>query len=714
VNLASEIEAYDESELNLSPETFPLERYKPLEVIGQGASGMVYRCRDRLLGKQVAIKCLNAATAEQLISFQQEAKATSLLNHPGVVSIMDFGSTAHGAAFMVLEYFEGESLQRVLETRGPLSQAVAVPIFMLIADALRYTHSKNVFHRDLKSSNILLVLNEGEQPGVRIIDFGIASIKEAASEASAETERSLIGTPAYMSPDQARGLAFDARSEVYNFGCVMFEALTGRAPFEGETALETIRMHAQDEPPGLSDVRPDCEYAPGLQALILKCLAKEPIDRYQSMTELLAALELLQASLVGAHGDSDPGDRRSGRKFYRAAVAAALLTTATLLAFLLLRDIEHRSQSETVSSSRKEARTRVDKSAARLSNLFQEDNGYFWSTGSEITDDDIVALCRKRGGAIDSLKLDSRASDMKERISKRGWGALARTKVSELNLSQYGLIDDELREIAKIKSLKELKISRNRITNQGVAHLAHHPSLSSLTLSGTEVDDRCIDTLKTLPALYHVDIEETALSDVGLHRMKDSKLSSISIGSTRVTDEGMRFIAQMPNLRSLYLEHLELTDIGLRHLSRLPLNCLSVDSHSNFTDDSLRLVVKSFPHLKVLLISETKVTGEGLELLPQLGELERLSCINLRLTDETAAPIFKLKKLNELTMSINEITDRSVFKMAEMPALKTVVLSDCRVTAAGIARLREKGIEYEITQAPSSSYEIIKMFDHPN
>ncbi|MBX3072326.1 protein kinase [Candidatus Obscuribacterales bacterium] len=699
----------EEDELRLDPETFPLARYKPLELLGQGSSGSVYRCRDRLLGKQVAVKCLNALTPQQLISFQQEARATSLLTHPGVVSVMDFGSTADGVPFMVLEYFAGQSLQHLLETHGPLSQRLALQLFVRIVEALKYAHSKNVLHRDLKSSNILLSLNDDDQFDVRIIDFGIASVKDTNQNGTASGGESIIGTPAYMAPDQARGLPFDERSEIYNLGCVMFEALTGRPPFLSETALETIRMHAQEKVPALSEIRPDLNFDSRLQSLISKCLEKEPANRFQSMADLLSALESLQ---LKSATDSASNERRSaGRQNPYVAVAAVLLFFSGLLVlFAMKQNVDRKSQSEQQLASQKAAKLRVESSAARLSNLFQEDNGNFWSTSEQITDDDIVALCRKRGDSIKCLTLHSLALDPKVRISKRGWGALARTNVTELFLSEYGLTDDDLQYIAKIKSLVDLNIGRNKISNRGIAYLANHPALGSLTLSGTLVDDLCIDTIKTIPGLRHLDIEDTQLSDIGLKGLRNSPLSSLSIGSTKVTDAGMQFIAEMPGLRSLYLEHLNLTDEGLRHLARLPLSRLSVDSQANFDDSSLQLIVNSFPNLTVLLLSETKVTGRGLRLLPQLKELERLSCINLRLTDETAAPIFQLKKLNDLSISINKITDKSVLKMAELPELEVVVLSDCPVTEKGLARLRARKIRYEVTQTPSSGYEIIDMF----
>ncbi len=269
---------------------FPLERYKPLMEVGQGTSGHIYLCKDRLLEKKVAIKCLRAVTPEQLIAFQREAKATSLLNHPGVVSVLDFGGTAGGAPFMVMEYVEGTSLFDYIDERGPLPVDVALTVIRRVAEALAHAHERGVYHRDVKSSNIVLLGGENAVPDVRVIDFGVAGMKQVIDTPSTEQGDTIVGTPAYMSPDQAQGCEYDQRSEIYSLGCVMFETLTGRPPFLGETALETISKHAHEQAPMLGDLDENNEFSNELESLVGRCLEKDPDDRFQNMSELIEAI----------------------------------------------------------------------------------------------------------------------------------------------------------------------------------------------------------------------------------------------------------------------------------------------------------------------------------------------------------------------------------------------------------------------------------------
>ncbi len=287
----------EEPEMDLDPDNFPRDRYKPIVEIGRGAAGIVYLCRDRLLHKKVAVKVLRAVTAEQLVNFQLEAKATSQLKHPSVVGIMDFGCTASGAPYMVLEYARGINLEQYIHTHGPLPWEQALSVFVAVADALGAAHKRGIFHRDLKSSNILIISSSNYEQEVRLIDFGVAAIKHLTQEPTIVQGHTIVGTPAYMPPDQAKGFPYDARSEIYALGCVLFEALAGEVPFQGDTALETIAKHAQDKVPELEDIYRG-DFPDQLQHVVNKCLAKDPDLRYQSMADFSEALKGLSGATM--------------------------------------------------------------------------------------------------------------------------------------------------------------------------------------------------------------------------------------------------------------------------------------------------------------------------------------------------------------------------------------------------------------------------------
>jgi serine/threonine protein kinase len=233
--------------------------YEILAPIGSGGMGEVWKARDTRLNRTVAIKRLNGAHGAR---FEQEARAIAALNHPHICQIHDIGTLPEGSGYLVLEYIEGQPL------RGPIPLERALRFAVQIAEALEAAHSKNILHRDLKPGNILATSNEA-----KLLDFGLA--KMTGDENETRT-MGISGTPLYMSPEQAEGKALDARSDIFSFGSVLYELLAGRKAFDSLAAV------LRDDPAPLD--------SPMLE-LITKCLKKQPRERYQSMTEVRAALE---------------------------------------------------------------------------------------------------------------------------------------------------------------------------------------------------------------------------------------------------------------------------------------------------------------------------------------------------------------------------------------------------------------------------------------
>lgn len=283
-------EPYDIS--NLTNKSFPLDRYEPISLLGRGGLGEVYLAKDRLLGRTIAVKCLMAVDDEQVVIFQREAKIASKLNHPCIIGTLDFGTTEGGRPFIAFDYFDGISLEHLLlEHGGTIDEQLARRIFVIVTEALDYIHKHNVFHRDLKPSNILLKFDKSDALDLRIIDFGVSAIREEFQNRDLAQGKTIVGTPVYMSPDPVRGDAFDARSEVYSIGCILFECLTGEPPFDSASTAEVLELHMTEEPPLLKDVCPDRSFSPEMQEIITKCLSKTKSDRFQTMAELKAALE---------------------------------------------------------------------------------------------------------------------------------------------------------------------------------------------------------------------------------------------------------------------------------------------------------------------------------------------------------------------------------------------------------------------------------------
>src|SRR5512133_2904192 len=263
-------------------------RYRIVRKLGTGGLANVYLAEDEVLGRRVAIKILNDRHAgdDQFVErFRREAKNAASLSHPNIVSIYDRGES-EGAYYIAMEYLDGRSLKELIVSRGPAPIPIAIDYARQILAALRFAHRHGVIHRDIKPHNIL-VDSEGH---VKVTDFGIARAEQAGASAQQMTEAgSIIGTAQYLSPEQARGTRVDKTSDLYSLGIVLYELLTGTVPFSGETPVEIAMKHLSAIPDPPSERRQDVPHA--LDMVVLRALAKDPRDRYQSAEELDADLE---------------------------------------------------------------------------------------------------------------------------------------------------------------------------------------------------------------------------------------------------------------------------------------------------------------------------------------------------------------------------------------------------------------------------------------
>ena len=257
--------------------------------LAAGGMGVVYRGERVQLGRAVAIKFLHAPLAadkEFMRRFDLEARVLSRLGHPHCVSVIDFG-VEDGAPYMVLDFVTGKNLREVMDA-GALAPARALHIARQILAGLAHAHGQGIVHRDIKPANIMLSEATGTGDHVRILDFGLAKLRDAGPEAS--TSQLAVGTPSYMPPEQSRGGKVDARSDVYSMGVMLFELLTGRKPFVAHETFEVLEMHREAPIPTLRASAPDRGFSEELEVIILRAMAKAPEDRFQSAEEMLEAL----------------------------------------------------------------------------------------------------------------------------------------------------------------------------------------------------------------------------------------------------------------------------------------------------------------------------------------------------------------------------------------------------------------------------------------
>jgi serine/threonine-protein kinase len=327
------------------PEADPLlgqtidNRYKVLRVLGEGASGRVYKVQHVALNRLFALKVLRRDVArdeDMMARFIREAQAAAAIGHPNIISVSDFGSIAADGPgegehpYFVMEYLTGSSLASMLRKEGALSPARAGPLFREAASALAAAHASGVIHRDLKPANIF-VARSGDRELVKILDFGVATIGAAGKL----TEVGMVtGTPHYMCPERVKGGAVDQRADIYALGVIMYQCFAGRAPFEADTYAEVLEKHVSEAPEPIEAASPDARALGGFGPVVMRCLAKDPKDRFETSAELVAALEAALAPMQIA------GARKRGGKKGKAAfspetmavVRGALITVVILAA----------------------------------------------------------------------------------------------------------------------------------------------------------------------------------------------------------------------------------------------------------------------------------------------------------------------------------------------------------------------------------------------
>ncbi len=336
----------------------------PYEIVGPaGAGGMgeVYRARDTRLDRTVAVKVLSPALAADpqfRERFEREARAISSLQHPHICALFDVGE-ADAIRFLVLEFLEGETLADRLARIGPMPFAEAIKIGIEVCDALHKAHRSGIVHRDLKPANVFLVRKGGSSssPTAKLLDFGLAKTAAPAVATSGlsmlpttppnvTAQGTILGTFQYMAPEQIEGLDADARSDIFAFGSLLFEMVTGRTAFEGRTRAALLGSILKDDPTPVTQLQPAAP--PALDRIVATCLAKDPDDRYQSARDLLRDLQwAATAGPVAASGVASTSSPRFGgrRMWWLAATLSALVGGA---AFLAARITSRPSERETV------------------------------------------------------------------------------------------------------------------------------------------------------------------------------------------------------------------------------------------------------------------------------------------------------------------------------------------------------------------------------
>ena len=730
----------DGEQLDLSSESFPYDRYQPKLKLGAGASGTVYLSRDRLLGKLVAVKILHELTASQLIAFQDEARTTSRLHHPNIIQVIDFGPTESGVPYMVLEYIDkAVPLQQYLLENGPIESTQAAAIFHKVCAALIHAHSMGVFHRDLKPSNIILADTESGDFEVKLIDFGVAKVKYETQEPTIVQGRTIVGTPAYMPPELANGGAFDANSETYTLGCVLFEVLTGRPPFMGSTALETLAMHSKYPAPRLSSVI-DREFPESLEQLVGRCLFKDPKARYQDLEDLQEELEQIISpnpnqfvttdeyntlSMTPEYSDRERLDLKEHIEIPLASVSRpktlnpkgifGVALVVILSGVLISLEIMHRSSTAESATATK---IPVNSVKATPLNTMSPDlaiadhnaivdqmksNHAFkiematqtWSAVERLKDSDLKRLLDRNRDVVRCLRLNGGSIEGQVDLTDTGYGYIAKMPLRQLDLQRSSIKDNSLRKIGAMYTLKTLDLTDTSISDRGLQFLVGS-NIEDLNLSSCLfLTDKCARSLSRMRNLRILNVSTTDISDESVKLLATlPKLEELRLSNTNITDKTLRNLAQNRTIKRLQLGSTKITIDGIRAIRNLPIEQIKVQSCKAFDDDCMILAAKQWPNLTLLDVDGTRITKRGFAAVGHLQGLELLTAANLHASDEDIQPIINLRNLVSLNLSENQISDALMNEIAKMPNLTKVYLTGCEdVTSIGIETLKSAGKE---------------------
>lgn len=595
--------------------------------------GQVLKCKDKKLKRIVAVKqILKDLDDDSIARFHHEAKITSLLDHPNILKIYDFGQAENGDLYMVMDYLDGDSLKDWIDSYGSLGFKEAGPIFLQICEGLEYAHSKNVLHRDIKPSNVILVETANNDIQVKLVDFGLAKANEVDHRITKTGYA--VGSPAYMSPEQSLGKETDERSDIYNIGCTLFQVLTGQSVFGTKNPLKVLGKQIKEKPPKLED-KSNKEFHPKVEELVAKCLEKEPAKRYSNVAELKSAIaKALEESEISAEQSSVveiPQDKNSNAIF-----SLILLLVAGAFALSIIYYAYSFFENQTLNTSKQDSRAfKVDNHFGQapmdLGYVVNKSKGFRVKTRSEgkryivatanVFDSEFRKAAKKyKDSAIKNWEIHRSPY-----FSGSGLSELRDLPITSLKINKTILNDTGIKSLSEIKSLKRLSIQRcDLVTEEGLSYLAELPRLEYLILSECNL------------------LENECMKEVA----KISTLKFLTLSSCEVTGKKIRPLINTTNLRKLQIAHCRIRKSAFNAIGRIP----------NLTE---------------LVLYKAHFSKAGISNLPK-DKLLKLSISQSKLTPPMVNEFTKLKSLKKLVL------DKCIYKKEELDRIKEA-LPDCEV-----------------------------------
>jgi serine/threonine protein kinase len=539
---------------HLSPPTRPgslghLGHYEILSVLGRGAFGVVFRAFDDVLQRDVAVKTLAirlSATSPARKRFLREARTAGQVRHENVVKI--HAVEERPIPHIVMEFLPGETLQQLLDRAGVLDAATVVAIARQVVDGLAAAHAVGLIHRDIKPQNIMI--DAGLRLRVKITDFGVA---RTIDDASLTQSGVVIGTPLYMSPEQARGEPVDHRSDLFSLGSLIYTLLTGHPPFRANGAIAILKRVVEDTPCPISEKIPEAPL--WLCQLVFKLMAKDPNQRYQSAEEVAAALEA---------GPDSPDLALLARQRQHRRVAFVLSGLAGLVGLAVVWNISGGTMREKRGVSATEMNLeRAGIQAHEAPETISPSLSAAKPTPVVDPDREAAEWTVALGGLVTALGDDRQLNSVSD---------LPRNPfiLKRVELGGVAVTDADLFHLEGLKFVEILSLAATSVTDDGFVHLRGLTNLKVLHAGRLRLTGRGFSHLKDLPQLVELWANESDITDDGLDSLEGlTRLIKLGIGKTQVTDAGMPYLKHCTGLSELWLDHTAITDAGLRQLEAI-------------------------------------------------------------------------------------------------------------------------------------------------
>ncbi len=654
----------------VAPSTEPLpeafEHYRVVRLLGQGGMGAVYLAEDTRLSRLVAVKTLKpelASAAEARERFLREARLAATIEHDHVVPIYYVGE-AGGVPFLAMPFLRGQSLEELLKGDRRFTAAQVVRLGLQIAEGLAAAHEKGLVHRDIKPGNLWVDPTAGGR--IRILDFGLARPNDA--DTGLTQSGMILGTPAYMAPEQAKGGKVDCRADLYSLGVVLYRLATGQLPLRGADAMSMLIALATEHPRPIRELVPELPVA--LAELITQLLNKDPNQRPGSAQETAQALRTVLDSLNAPHAvqalpptaePAEPADvdpqtvkkraaslesieehrqatapvpqpamsRHKPPRWPLAAVAMASFAAVVLAAVILI--IRDRQGKEIARIELPEGSTIEAKNADGIATV---------SPRTELKPEDRTT--------------ESQPQDMK-----------GNSPAADLPLEK----DPQRRAVEWVLSISGTVVIRHNGQERAINAVSHLPDGSFEVVyvhlpDNQQVTDDGLVHLKELKGLYGLQLKATRVTDAGLAHLKELKsLTVLNLESTQVTDAGLVQLKGFEDLIDLILTNTQITDAGMVHF-------------------------KAFKAFRGLSLERTHVTDAGLVHLKDVKGLTGLSLSSTRVTDIGLECLYHLRSLDALVLDNTNVSDRSLSWIAAQPGRKYVFLWNTRISRQGYEQLK--------------------------